>query len=152
MKFVRGHPMRKFVFLLFYPLMYVVRGAAQQKTPTKWEVINIAFTIACDATIITTCGMRGLGYLFLCLWLGYGIHPAAAHFIQEHFSFVDGQETYSYYGSMNKIFMNIGYHNEHHDFTKVSSSRLSLILRFHGAIYQKLGMLHQSFTILCITI
>ncbi|CAG8799102.1 12159_t:CDS:2, partial [Racocetra fulgida] len=45
------------------------------------------------------------------------LHPVAARYIQEHYTFDDGQETYSYYGRLNKIFMNIGYHNEHHDFT-----------------------------------
>ncbi|CAG8764487.1 8118_t:CDS:2, partial [Racocetra fulgida] len=45
------------------------------------------------------------------------IHPVAARYIQEHYTFEDGQETYSCYGGLNKIFMNIGYHTEHHDFT-----------------------------------
>ena len=118
-KFIRGNFFLKLLFLFFYPMMYVVRGAAMQKQPNRWEIINAVFTITTDYTIYKTCGAKGLFYLFLSLWLGYGIHPGAAHFIQEHFTFDDGQETYSYYGSLNKFFMNIGYHNEHHDFTKV---------------------------------
>ncbi|CAG8666182.1 2817_t:CDS:2 [Dentiscutata erythropus] len=57
----------------------------------------------------------------------WDIHPAAARFIQEHYTFDDGQETYSYYGNLNKIFMNIGYHNEHHDFPQTTKCRDDVI-------------------------
>lgn len=119
-KLIKGNPFLKFLFVFFFPMLYVIRGAAQQKTPTKWELINWLFTISSDYLVYQTCGLRGLLYLTLSLWFGYGIHPAAGHFIQEHYTFVDGQETYSYYGSFNNVTMNIGYHNEHHDFTKVT--------------------------------
>ncbi|KAJ3284092.1 hypothetical protein HK104_010111 [Borealophlyctis nickersoniae] len=123
-KFIKGNTLMKMLFVFFYPLMYVVRGAAMGKAPSKWEIINWIFTISTDVMVWKICGPKGLLYLFLSLWLGYGLHPGAAHFIQEHFTFDDGQETYSYYGSLNKLFMNIGYHNEHHDFTKVPWSKL----------------------------
>ncbi|KAI9092163.1 fatty acid desaturase-domain-containing protein [Phlyctochytrium arcticum] len=118
-KLIRGNPLLKVMFLFFYPLMYVARGLAMQKVPSRWEIYNAIFTITSDILVYRYCGPRGLLYLFLSLWFGYGIHPAAAHFIQEHFTFDDGQETYSYYGILNFFFLNIGYHNEHHDFTKV---------------------------------
>lgn len=82
----------------------------------------MAFTIVSDTLVVKYNGTRGLLYLFLSLWFGYGFHPAAMHFIQEHYTVTDGQETYSYYGGLNKWFLNIGYHNEHHDFTKVRLS------------------------------
>ena len=44
------------------------------------------------------------------------LHPLGARWIQEHFTFDPQQETYDYYGPLNLVALNIGYHNEHHDF------------------------------------
>lgn len=115
----RGNPVFKILFLFFYPVMYVIRGLAMQKTPSNWELFNIAWTVTTDLLVYRYCGAGGFMYLFYSLWFGYGIHPGAAHFIQEHFTFVSGQETFSYYGVLNYPFLNIGYHTEHHDFAQV---------------------------------
>lgn len=121
-KMIRGNAGLKMLWLFIFPVMYVVRGASMKRSPSTWEIYNVIFTLMTDMLVVRYCGLRGLLYLFLSLWFGYGLHPGAAHFIQEHYTFDDGQETYSYYGILNKPYMNIGFHNEHHDCKSSSPS------------------------------
>ncbi|KAL2911808.1 sphingolipid delta-4 desaturase [Polyrhizophydium stewartii] len=136
---VRGNPLLKIIFIMLYPVMYLVRGLAMQKAPSDWEYINAAVIVFADVCVYKFCGPTGLLYMFLSLWFGYSIHPAAAHFIQEHFTFDDGQETYSYYGALNIPFLNIGYHNEHHDFTKIPWTKLPTLKAMAPEFYDSLA-------------
>lgn len=119
---IRGSPIKKLIWLLIYPAMYAIRGASLKKVPSAAEVVNVIFVIAFQMALYRFYEWNAsfILYYWLSFYFGYTIHPAAAHFIQEHFTWVDGQETYSYYGSLNLVFLNIGYHNEHHDFSQVS--------------------------------
>src|SRR5579859_2367395 len=50
--------------------------------------------------------------------------PFGAFWIPEHSSSEAGQETYSYYGRLNLLRFNRGYHTEHHDFPSIPWNRL----------------------------
>jgi sphingolipid delta-4 desaturase len=67
-----------------------------------------------------------------------GLHPLGARWIQEHFALVPDQETYSYYGPLNRVSFNVGYHNEHHDLVTVPWSRLPEIRRRAPEFYDGL--------------
>ena len=99
-----------------------------KKIPSTPEIVNWIFTITFQVALYRMYDLNFsfMLYYWLSFYFGYSLHPAAAHFIQEHFTWVDGQETYSYYGILNNVFLNIGYHNEHHDFHQVRGLCISL--------------------------
>lgn len=115
----------KFVWVFIQPLFYIVRPLfIKPKTPGFWDTMNWVIVILCDIIVFYTLGGKTLAYMFLSIFLGSGFHPVAGHFIAEHYVFIKGQETYSYYGPLNLICFNVGYHNEHHDFPRIPGCRL----------------------------
>jgi len=88
-----------------------------------WTWINAAVIAVYDVAVLYFCGPAGLLYLFACFWFSVGLHPLGARWIQEHFTFDPAQETYDYYGPLNRVALNIGYHNEHHDFPEIPWTR-----------------------------
>ncbi len=94
------------------------------KTPGLWEASNFVTQIGFDAALVYFFGWKSLVYLVLSTFLGGGMHPVAGHFIAEHYVFMEGQETYSYYGPLNLVTWNVGYHVEHHDFPRIPGRKL----------------------------
>ena len=94
------------------------------KTIDRNEVINSALQISFNFLVYYNLGFNSLFYLIIGTLLGLGFHPISGHFIAEHYVFIKGYETYSYYGPLNLITFNVGYHNEHHDFPNIPCYRL----------------------------
>ncbi|KAJ2692610.1 sphingolipid delta-4 desaturase, partial [Coemansia sp. RSA 1285] len=69
-RLIGNNPMRKFFWLIIYGVMYIGRGLAQQKQLSRWELINWAWTIACDVAVFKVCGARGMLYLVISVLLG----------------------------------------------------------------------------------
>jgi sphingolipid 4-desaturase/C4-monooxygenase len=131
-------PIGKFFFVILQPLFYCFRPVlVLPKTITSLEVVNLLIQLTFDAIIYYTLGWKSLAYLLLGTLLGLGLHPIAGHFIAEHYVFVKGYETYSYYGPLNLITFNVGYHNEHHDFPNVPGYRLPEVYFFYILYFKK---------------
>ena len=79
-----------------------------------WYVTNVAVQVLFVAAVVFAWGGRSLAYLFLSSAFAIGLHPLGARWIQEHFLTIPGaQETFSYYGPLNRVAFNVGYHKEH---------------------------------------
>jgi sphingolipid 4-desaturase/C4-monooxygenase len=106
--------------------------------PDKWIYINIVIQLSFFVGFYFIVGWWGLFYLFISLALAGGLHPLGGHFVSEHVVFKEGQETYSYYGPLNRVVFNVGYHNEHHDFPNIPGSRLPELKKVVGQSYDNL--------------
>jgi sphingolipid delta-4 desaturase len=117
---VGGSPLRKALWLLAFPIIEMIRPLRVQRAfVDPWISVNVAAIAVTDALVWWWCGFPGLAYLVVSTFFGVGFHLVGARWIQEHYTFVPGQETYSYYGPVNRFAFNIGYHNEHHDLVRV---------------------------------
>ena len=115
----------KFLWLFLQPLFYTLRPLfVRPKAVTPLEVINVTVQLLFDFLIYCLLGMKPVVYMVAGTLLSTGVHPIAGHFISEHYMFKKGYETYSYYGPLNALTFNVGYHNEHHDFPSVPGSRI----------------------------
>ncbi|XP_025094461.1 sphingolipid delta(4)-desaturase/C4-monooxygenase DES2-like isoform X3 [Pomacea canaliculata] len=133
------HPLTKMVWLFFHPLFHALRPFYKSPKPiTGWEAINAACQLVFDYFILRAFGVKPLVYLVAGTMLGLGLHPLAGHFISEHYLFSGGQATHSYYGPLNFILFNVGYHNEHHDFPYIPYTRLPDVRRLAPEYYDNL--------------
>lgn len=106
---------------------------------------NIAAIVLVDAALARFLGWHGIAYLGLSTLFAHGLHSVAAHFIHEHYIYSPGQETYSYYGILNRLTFNVGYHHEHHDFVAIPGSRLPAYRKLTAYRYDHL-VSHRSWT------
>ena len=115
----------------------VVRPNRMKKIPMidTWTVINFVVQAAAMASFIWLAGAGPFVYLLASSILAIGLHPLGARWIQEHFALVPGQETYSYYGPLNRVSFNVGYHNEHHDIVTIPWSRLPRVRQIAPEFY-----------------
>ncbi len=131
----------KCFWLLFYPVFQTLRIFRLKRIQPVdgWVVLNWAVQILFSAAILYFLGMKSFLFLFLSFVFSIGFHPLGARWIQEHFLTLDpDQETYSYYGPLNRIAFNVGYHNEHHDFPSVPWNRLPKVKRIAPRFYDSL--------------
>lgn len=129
----------KLLWLLLQPMFYALRPLlTNPKTPGKWETINTAVVFGFDALCYYYCGSKGLFYLVFGTLLGMGIHPVAGHFVAEHYVLNPGFETVSYYGPLNWVTFNVGYHNEHHDFPNIAGTKLHKVREIAPEFYDPL--------------
>lgn len=140
---IRGTLGQKLIWLTVYPAMYAIRAISRGRTVTRWEMINNVFTLASNVLCWYLWGWRGIAYFAISFIFGYTFHPTAAHFLQEHYTFANGQETYNYYGWANTLFLNIGFHNEHHDFPAIPARWLPLVTKIAPEYYLSL-LCHKS--------
>mmetsp|Transcript_1975 Transcript_1975/g.4877 ORF Transcript_1975/g.4877 Transcript_1975/m.4877 type:complete len:339 (-) Transcript_1975:249-1265(-) len=130
---------KKVLWVLLQPVFYAIRPLVVNPKPPCWkEAMNFVTTISFDLALWYFVNWRAPVFNIISTLLGMGLHPVAGHFISEHYVFVPGQETYSYYGWLNLVSFNVGYHNEHHDFPRIPGFKLPMVRKIASEFYDPL--------------
>jgi sphingolipid 4-desaturase/C4-monooxygenase len=148
-KLINNYFIGKIIWLLFYPIFQVFRLTRLREISPfdKWVALNWVVQIVSISAIAYFLGAQSLVYMVASFFFSVGLHPLGARWIQEHYLTRGEQETYSYYGILNGVAFNVGYHNEHHDFPSVPWNRLPDIKKTAPSFYDTLES-HQSWTAL----
>jgi sphingolipid delta-4 desaturase len=146
-KLINNYFIGKVIWLLFYPLFQVFRISRLKeiKPFDKWIALNFGLEVIFIAAIWWFFGPKAIIFLLLSFFFSVGLHPLGARWIQEHYLTHGEQETYSYYGPLNTVAFNVGYHNEHHDFPSVPWNKLPQIRKNAPGYYDTLSY-HTSWT------
>ncbi|CUM46737.1 uncharacterized protein AC631_02419 [Debaryomyces fabryi] len=150
----------KVFFAIFQILFYALRPMfITQIKFTYIHLLNIAYQVIVDYLMVNYWGGNSLGYFIMSSFLAGSLHPCAGHFIAEHYVLNENnksrsgnldkangnitkellpEETYSYYGPLNRLTWNVGYHNEHHDFPYVAWTKLPELRRIAAEFYDPL--------------
>jgi sphingolipid 4-desaturase/C4-monooxygenase len=131
----------KLVWLLFFPIFQALRltRLGSRGLYNRWFFANLVVTLLADALVVLFLGWNALLYLLLSTLFGLGLHPLGARWIQEHYTIDPGQETASYYGALNWLALNVGLHNEHHDFPAIPWNRLPRLKTMAPEFYETLA-------------
>ena len=137
-RLVGRSPLGKALWLLLYPIFQAARSFRVKDVPPldAWTITNLAIQIVINVAVYLVWGPKALAYLALALFFSIGLHPLGARWIQRHYLVGAGeQETFSYYGKLNALTFNVGYHNEHHDFPYIPGARLPQLRRIAPQYY-----------------
>lgn len=121
-RLIGNSPLMKALWIMFFSVSQALRPLKVKfyKPLNIWTAANVVINLAINVAVFVYIGPLALLYLTLSTLFALGLHPLGGRWIQEHFITKEGQETYSYYGPLNKLCFNMGFHNEHHDFMNVA--------------------------------
>lgn len=149
-KLINNSFIGKALWLLFFPFFQLTRLSRLKeiKAFDKWVAANYLVQIVFTAAVWYFMGWHSIVFLLLSFSFSVGLHPLGARWIQEHYlTHSVEQETYSYYGGLNLVAFNVGFHNEHHDFPSIPWNRLPKVKKTAPGYYDTL-FYHKSWTML----
>ncbi len=147
-RLINNSVLAKALWLLLFPFFQIARTfrLKEIKPVDGWIITNWIVQIAFDVALWYFFGPKAFSFMLISFFFSVGLHPLGARWVQEHYLTLDeNQETYSYYGPLNSVAFNVGYHNEHHDFPSVPWNKLPQLKKTAPAYYDTL-LSHASWT------
>uniref|UniRef100_A0A915L518 Sphingolipid delta4-desaturase N-terminal domain-containing protein n=1 Tax=Romanomermis culicivorax TaxID=13658 RepID=A0A915L518_ROMCU len=140
-KIFSSNPVSKFAWFLLNPFIFFIRTPTFILKNSFWEIsgeiflnqiLNLSFNI-----FLLYKGWVDLWlYFIFSALLANESHMFGFWGVSSHVEFLKDKETTSYYGWMNKIFLNFGYHMEHHDFPSIPSKYLPEVTKIAPEFYE----------------
>ena len=140
-RWVGNSTIKKTIWMLFFcvsqlaRIPFLKRGVVWMN---RWIALNWICEVAFLSSMVHFFGWSTFGYYAACSVFSIGLHPMGARWIQEHYIMKGDQETYSYYGPLNILAFNVGFHNEHHDVMGVPWMKLPLVRKAAPEMYDTL--------------
>lgn len=138
----------KVLWHLLFPLAQLFRIRGDQVGADSWPgegwTANAGLQLGVVVSLLWVAP-GALTYLAGSVLFIFVLHPLVGRFVQEHYVFEREQETSSYYGPLNRVALNFGYHTEHHDFSAVPWNRLPELVRLAPEAYRERSS-HRSWT------
>uniref|UniRef100_A0A6V0HUS0 Sphingolipid delta4-desaturase N-terminal domain-containing protein n=1 Tax=Zooxanthella nutricula TaxID=1333877 RepID=A0A6V0HUS0_9DINO len=135
------HCLRKALFMFCQIFAYALRPCLTKPEMVPyggWLAANWGAQLAFDFAVAYLWGPQALLYFLLSTFFAGSLHPTAGHFLAEHYVMEGSTETYSYYGPLNALTYNVGFHNEHHDFPNIAWSSLPKVRDMAPEFYNDL--------------
>lgn len=136
------HTIRKAIFMFCQIFAYALRPCIIRPELMPYHdpmfYLNWTIQLTFDVLMVYFFGLNMMLYFLLSTFFAGSIHPTAGHFLAEHYVFEGKTETYSYYGPLNMLAYNVGYHNEHHDFPNIPWSNLPKVREIAPEFYNDL--------------
>jgi len=134
--------MGKFIWLFLMPATYSLRPMIMfPVSPQPSQVFNgVTSLLSWVILIYLTGNWHFPFFLITCCALGLSIHPTgAAHVLAEHYNLYfpvkEHYQTYCYYGPLNYVLFNLGYHAQHHDFPNIPGFWLPKVREIASEFY-----------------
>jgi sphingolipid delta-4 desaturase len=103
-----------------------------------WLALNWAACLAYGGAVLYFAGVKAFTFGLVSALAAFGPHPLGARRLSEHITGRRGQPTNSYYGILNRVAIDVGYHVEHHDFPNIPWRRLRALHRLAREYYDPL--------------
>jgi fatty acid desaturase len=116
--------------------------AFPQVARSPWFYLNMFALTVFNTIVYINYGPVPILYFFLCNAFCNGLHPLGMRQVQEHYIQKRSQPTNSVYSPFGTLLLNIGYHNEHHDFPNIPWNRLPKLKEIAPEFYNNLFYWH----------
>jgi sphingolipid delta-4 desaturase len=149
MKAIGNSTFLKTIWLIFSVFILPIRS--MKKLPVYWSLLMVLNWVVCLSFMFTVLyfSKPAFVYLIMGMILSQSMHPANARQVQRHIKVYSTEDrtvkddpnaplhemkinTFSYYGGLNFLTLNVGFHVEHHDFGNVPWTRLPELRRIAG--------------------